>query len=111
MENHYLRAYQGAMDRDPNGAEAKFAGVVDLVTMKAIYWHDETMGAEYSVEEIPADLLDKATHGSFRERTLYLVRCRPLVDELNQLLGHDATGPQLRTLEQAYADLASGKLR
>ncbi len=42
------------------GAEAKFLGVVDLVTMKAIYWHDETMGAEYSVEEIPADLLDKA---------------------------------------------------
>src|ERR1700723_1537652 len=42
------------------GAEAKFAGVVDLVTMKAIYWHDETMGAEYSVEEIPADLLDTA---------------------------------------------------
>src|SRR6476619_203118 len=30
------------------GAEAKFAGVVDLVTMKAIYWHDETLGAEYS---------------------------------------------------------------
>jgi elongation factor G len=43
------------------GAEAKFAGVVDLVTMKAILWHDETMGAEYSVEEIPADLLETAT--------------------------------------------------
>src|SRR5712675_3714645 len=42
------------------GAEAKFAGVVDLVTMKAIYWHDETMGAEYSVEEIPANLLETA---------------------------------------------------
>src|SRR3954465_3399403 len=42
------------------GAEAKFAGVVDLVTMKAILWHDETMGAEYSVEEIPADLVEKA---------------------------------------------------
>src|ERR1700757_3605389 len=42
------------------GAESKFAGVVDLVTMKAIFWHDETMGAEYSVEEIPAELLDKA---------------------------------------------------
>ena len=42
------------------GAEAKFAGVVDLVKMKAILWHDETMGAEYSVEEIPADLQDKA---------------------------------------------------
>ena len=43
------------------GAEAKFAGVVDLITMKAILWHDETMGAEYSVEEIPADLVEKAT--------------------------------------------------
>ncbi len=42
------------------GAEAKFAGVIDLVTMKAILWHDETMGAQYSVEEIPADLLEKA---------------------------------------------------
>jgi elongation factor G len=42
------------------GAEAKFAGVVDLVTMKAILWHDETMGAEYSIEEIPAALLDTA---------------------------------------------------
>ena len=42
------------------GAEAKFAGVVDLVTMKAILWHDETMGAEYSVEEIPANLLETA---------------------------------------------------
>jgi len=44
----------------PIGAEEKFKGVVDLVTMKAIFWHDETMGAEYSVEEIPADLLDEA---------------------------------------------------
>src|SRR5256885_16087429 len=43
------------------GAESKFAGVVDLVTMKAILWHDETMGAEYSIEDIPADLVEKAT--------------------------------------------------
>jgi elongation factor G len=42
------------------GAEAKFLGVIDLVTMKSILWHDETMGAQYSVEEIPADLLEKA---------------------------------------------------
>ena len=44
----------------PIGAEEKFKGVVDLVTMKAIFWHDETMGAKYSVEEIPADLLAEA---------------------------------------------------
>ena len=44
----------------PIGAEETFKGVVDLVTMKAILWHDETMGAEYSIEEIPADLKDEA---------------------------------------------------
>ena len=44
----------------PIGAEENFKGVVDLVKMKAIYWHDETMGAEYSVEEIPADLQAEA---------------------------------------------------
>ena len=44
----------------PIGAEAKFQGVIDLVEMKAILWHDETMGAKYSIEEIPADLVKKA---------------------------------------------------
>ncbi|MCH5177839.1 MAG: elongation factor G, partial [Prevotellaceae bacterium] len=44
----------------PIGAEEKFKGIVDLIKMKAILWHDETMGAEYSVEEIPADLLSEA---------------------------------------------------
>ena len=44
----------------PIGEEAKFAGVVDLVEMKAILWHDETMGAKYDVEEIPAALLENA---------------------------------------------------
>ena len=40
----------------PIGAEENFKGLVDLIKMKAILWHDETMGAEYDVEEIPADL-------------------------------------------------------
>ena len=44
----------------PIGAEENFKGVVDLIKMKAILWHDETMGAEYSIEDIPADLLDEA---------------------------------------------------
>ncbi len=44
----------------PIGAEENFKGVVDLIKMKAILWHDETMGAEYSVEEIPADMVDEA---------------------------------------------------
>ena len=44
----------------PIGAEETFKGVVDLVRMKAIVWNNETMGAEYSVEEIPADLAAEA---------------------------------------------------
>src|SRR5262249_23991357 len=42
------------------GQEAKFKGVVDLIAMKAIVWNDETLGAEYEVAEIPADLAKKA---------------------------------------------------
>jgi len=44
----------------PIGQEAKFVGVVDLITMKAIVWKDETMGAEYVIEEIPENLKKKA---------------------------------------------------
>ncbi|HWG50288.1 MAG TPA: elongation factor G [Candidatus Acidoferrales bacterium] len=44
----------------PIGQEAAFKGVVDLIGMKAIYWRDESMGAKYEVEEIPADLKKKA---------------------------------------------------
>ncbi len=44
----------------PIGNEENFKGVVDLVSMKAIVWNDETMGAEYTVEDIPADLVDQA---------------------------------------------------
>ena len=43
----------------PIGAEETFKGLVDLIKMKAIYWHDETMGADYTVDEIPADLVDE----------------------------------------------------
>ena len=43
----------------PIGSEENFKGIVDLIQMKAILWHDETMGAEYSVEEIPADMVDE----------------------------------------------------
>ncbi len=43
----------------PIGAEESFKGLVDLIKMKAILWHDETMGADYDVEDIPADLVDE----------------------------------------------------
>jgi elongation factor G len=81
----------------PIGAEANFKGVIDLLTMKAILWHDETMGAEYSVEEIPANLQKKAE--AFRTQMIevisesddvllekYLEGQAPTVDELKSAL-------------------------
>jgi len=44
----------------PIGQEDKFKGVIDLINMKAIVWQDDTMGAEYITEEIPAELKKKA---------------------------------------------------
>ena len=44
----------------PIGAEENFKGIVDLIKMKAIFWHDETMGAEYTVEDVPANMVDEA---------------------------------------------------
>ena len=52
----------------PIGAEEKFRGVVDLVKMKALYWHDETLGADYDVVDIPADLQAEASE--WREKML-----------------------------------------
>jgi elongation factor G len=47
----------------PIGAESTFEGVVDIVQMKALTWRgDVEMGAKYNVEEIPADLKEKADH-------------------------------------------------
>jgi len=51
----------------PIGAEENFAGIVDLVEMKAIVWdQDAAMGSNYHIEDIPADLLDQATE--YREK-------------------------------------------
>ena len=44
----------------PIGAEENFKGVIDFVTMKAIYWRDETMSAQYEIENIPSGLLAEA---------------------------------------------------
>jgi len=44
----------------PIGAENEFAGVVDLIEMKALIWQAEDLGAKWDIVDIPADLIDKA---------------------------------------------------
>jgi elongation factor G len=55
----------------PVGAEDRFQGVIDLVTMKARIWRDETLGAKYDDVDIPADLLEQAQQ--YRERMIEAV--------------------------------------
>ncbi len=55
----------------PVGAEDQFKGIVDLVTMKARIWRDETLGAEYDDVDIPADLIERAKE--YREKLIEAV--------------------------------------
>jgi elongation factor G len=50
----------------PIGAEAEFVGLIDLISMKAIIWKDETLGAEFEKSDIPNDLADQAAE--YREQ-------------------------------------------
>jgi elongation factor G len=52
----------------PVGAEDQFKGIIDLVTMKARLWRDETLGAKYDDVEIPAELLEKSKE--YREKLI-----------------------------------------
>ena len=52
----------------PIGAEEKFAGVIDLVSMKAVVWEDESLGAKFRTEPIPESLVAQA--GEYREKLL-----------------------------------------
>ncbi|PMC08853.1 elongation factor G [Hoylesella timonensis] len=77
----------------PIGAEENFKGVVDLIKMKAMYWHDETMGAEYDITEIPAELVDEANEW----RDKLLDSASNFDDDLMEkyLEGEDVTEEQL----------------
>jgi elongation factor G len=55
----------------PIGKESEYRGSIDLITMKAYVYDDETLGAKYKIEEIPADLMDKAKE--YREKMLEAV--------------------------------------
>jgi elongation factor G len=55
----------------PIGAEGNYAGVVDLLAMKALIWHDEELGAKFDTVDIPAELAEEAA--SYREQLIDVV--------------------------------------
>ncbi len=88
----------------PIGAEANFKGVVDLIEMKAILWHDETMGAKYSEEPIPASLQKKAE--AFRMQLIEVIAETDDVLLEKFLEGETPTVEELKAgIRQATIDL------
>jgi elongation factor G len=87
----------------PIGSEENFKGIVDLVRMKAIVWdEDAAMGSNYHVEEIPADLVDKAAE--YRERMV-----EAAAESIEELMEKYLEGEEL-TEEEITAGLKAGCL-
>ncbi|MEW6248841.1 MAG: elongation factor G [Nitrospirota bacterium] len=83
----------------PVGREAEFRGSVDLVSMKAYFYDDETLGAKYKIEEIPSDLVDLAKE--YREK---LIEAVAEFDEQvleKYLNGHSLTEEEIRRATRA----------
>ena len=87
----------------PIGAEEKFRGIVDLIRMKAILWHDETMGAEYDVEEIPAELVDECNE--WRQKMIELA-----AEQDESLMEKFFDDPDSLTEEEVVAAIRKGTL-
>ena len=96
----------------PVGAEGNYRGVVDLVTMKAAVWNDETLGAEFVVQDIPADMVGQAAEC----RTQLIERVVDQVDSVLEayLEGHEPDADALRrciragTLAGAFVPVLNG---
>ncbi|MDY3113480.1 MAG: elongation factor G [Helicobacter sp.] len=86
----------------PIGAEDSFKGVVDLLTMKAIVWNDESMGAKYDIEEIPADLVEKANE--YREKLVENIA------EQDEVLMEKYLGGEELSIEELKAGIKKGCL-
>lgn len=86
----------------PIGAEAEFKGIVDIVSMKALVWHEEQLGAKYDVIDIPAEFADKAAelHSQLVEMAVeeddalmeaYLEGKEPSIDDLKRCIRKGTT--------------------
>ena len=87
----------------PIGAEENFKGIIDLVRMKALYWPNESMGADYTVEEIPADMVAEAEE--WREKMLECV-----ADFDDTLMEKFFDDPSTITEEEIKAAIRKGTL-
>lgn len=88
----------------PIGAESEFKGMVDLVTMRAYMFHDETMGADWDEEDIPADLVERCK--TLRQEMLEELAT---VDENNEVfMTKVLEAPETVTTEEIHAAIRKG---
>ena len=88
----------------PIGAESEFKGMVDLIRMKALYFHDETLGADWEEAEVPADLLEKC-----KEMRAALLDELATVDETNEaFMTKVLENPDSLTAEEINAIIRMG---
>jgi len=87
----------------PLGSEERFQGVVDLVKMKAYYWRDDTLGAEYEINDIPVEFREEA-------RVWHDKMLETIADFNDSLMEKYFTDPTKITEEEIHSALRSGTL-
>lgn len=88
----------------PIGAESEFKGMVDLVTMKALYFHDETLGADWEETEIPTEMLELC-----KKMRSELLEELATVDEANEkFMTKVLENPDSLTKEEIHAAIRKG---
>lgn len=88
----------------PIGAESEFKGMVDLVKMRAYFFHDETLGADWDETDIPADLLEKC-----QQMRSDLLEELATIDEENETFMHKVLeDPDSLTEEEINAAIRKG---
>lgn len=87
----------------PIGAESEFKGMVDLVSMKALFFHDETLGADWEEQPIPEDLLEKC-----KEMRQELLEELATIDDSEQFMTKVLENPDSLTVEEINAVIRKG---
>lgn len=88
----------------PIGAESNFKGMVDLVTMRALYFHDETLGADWEETDIPPELLEKCQ----QMRSELLEELATIDEENEAFMTKVLEAPETLTPEEINAVIRKG---
>jgi len=88
----------------PIGAEADFKGMCDLITMKALYFHDETLGADWEETEIPEDMLEQCK----KMRQELLEELATINEDDEQFMTKVLEAPETVTVEEIHRVLRKG---